>query len=132
MICPNCGVDVGASTFCPNCGSRMPDPQVRQTAPPVYSAAPVNTRTVVRPEDLPPQYRPLSAWAYWGLGLLFTVPIVGLVFLIVFSCSSANINRRSFARSYFCWMLLIGIVITVFLLAGGSLSFLETLSESIN
>ena len=51
------------------------------------------------------KYAPLSPWAYWGLTLLFTVPVVGFVFLIVFSISDGNINRRNFARSY--WISLI-------------------------
>lgn len=33
---------------------------------------------------LPEKYRPLSAWAYWGLTLLFSVPVVGFIFLIIF------------------------------------------------
>ncbi len=52
-----------------------------------------------------PRFAPLSPWAYFGLSLLFSVPIVGFVFLIIFSASSANINRRSFARSY--WIIFV-------------------------
>ena len=65
---------------------------------------------------LPEQYRPLSPWAYFGLQLLFCVPVVGFVFLIVFSCSSANINRRNFARSYFCVYIIVAVIVAVILL----------------
>ncbi len=51
---------------------------------------------------LPDQYLPLGAWAYFGYSLLFSVPVVGWVFLFIFAFSNANINRRNFARSYFC------------------------------
>ena len=70
---------------------------------------------------IPEQYRPLSPWAYFGLGLLFSVPVVGFVFLIVFSISRANINRRNFARSYFCGLIIaLGVcaVVLVLMLTG--------------
>lgn len=69
-------------------------------------------------QQLDPAYRPLSAWGYFGLKILFAIPIVGFVFLIVFSFSRGNINRRSFARSYWCVYIIIGgIILTVFLIA---------------
>ena len=55
----------------------------------------------------------MSAWAYFGLQLLFAVPIVGFIFLIVFSCNGSNINRRNFARSYWCGLLVAAIIIVV-------------------
>ena len=57
--------------------------------------------------NLPEQFRPLGAWAYFGLMLLYAIPVVGFVFLIVFSFSKGNINRRNFARSYWCWVILV-------------------------
>lgn len=55
-------------------------------------------------------YAPLSPWSYFGLTLLFSVPVVGLVFLIIFSINGNNINRRNFARSY--W---IGLILSIIL-----------------
>lgn len=48
----------------------------------------------------PDVFKPLSPWAYFGLSILFSLPVVGFIFLIIFSVSDANINRRNFARSY--------------------------------
>ena len=56
---------------------------------------------------IPSKYKPLSAWAYVGYNLLFTIPIVGFIFLLIFSFSDENINRRNYARSFFCSILLI-------------------------
>ena len=67
---------------------------------------------------LPEKYRPLSAWAYWGLTILFSVPVVGFIFLIIFALNGSNINRRSFARSYFCVLTLAAIIIAVFCATG--------------
>ena len=67
------------------------------------------------PAELPNKYRPLSAWAYFGYNLLFSIPLIGFILLIVFSFDSSNINRRNYARSFFCG-LLISIIFIVFLL----------------
>ena len=83
---------------------------------------------------IPEQYRPLSPWAYFGLGLLFSVPVVGFVFLIVFSISRANINRRNFARSYFCGLIIaLGVcaVVLVLMLTGVVSSALKNSASSI-
>ena len=42
--------------------------------------------------------------------------IAGFIMLIVFSFSSANINRRSYARSYWCWLILCVIIVAVVLI----------------
>lgn len=70
-------------------------------------------------EMLPPQYKPLGAWTYFGLSLLFSVPIVGFIFMIVFSFDSSNINRRNYARSFFCWLIII-VALTIILLIIGA------------
>ena len=53
------------------------------------------------------KYAPLGAWTYFGLSILYALPIIGLIFLLIHTFSDANINRRSFARSYWCKALLI-------------------------
>ena len=58
------------------------------------------------------QFRPISAWGYFGYTILFCIPILGIILLIVFALSNANINRRNYARSYFCGLFLC-IVITL-------------------
>ncbi len=56
--------------------------------------------TELNQENLNEMYRPLSLWAYIGYTLLFSIPIIGLIFLIIFSFSSKNINRKNYARAY--------------------------------
>lgn len=81
-----------------------PQPRPVQTyTPAAQPAAPV----------IPPEYKPLRGWAYFGWQLLFAIPFVGLILLIVFACGGThNINLRNFARSYFCAML-VGVILTV-------------------
>lgn len=69
------------------------------------------------------RFRPISGWGYVGYTLLFSIPVLGLILLIVFAISDKNINRRSFARSFWCFMLLglIGFLV-VFLLTINAIS----------
>ena len=107
-------------------------PQTQYTPPqprPVQATPYNNYTPVAQPAtpEIPPEYKPLSGWAYFGWQLLFAIPLVGFVLLIVFACGGTrNINLRNFARSYFCALLIgailvvIGIILT--LVFGASLA----------
>ena len=69
-------------------------------------------------DELPAKFRPMSAWSYFWHTILLSIPVVGLVFLIIFAVGgTGNVNKRSFARSYFCIYIVFAIVdiITSFL-----------------
>lgn len=66
----------------------------------------------------PKKYRPISAWGYIGYMVLYTIPIIGTIFLIIFAFSDKNINRRNFARSYFYMIILLIVVLIYFYLNG--------------
>ena len=69
-------------------------------------------------DRIPEAYRPLSAWTYFGLEILYALPIVGWVFLICHAIGSRNINKRSFARSYFCVYVIVILLVIVLLVSG--------------
>lgn len=97
MYCSNCGKELQEDLkFCDGCGTAM----VKE----------------IKEDDLPEKYRPLGAWTYFWLSVLFAVPIVGFIFLIIFSFNDSNINRRSFARSYWCAYLIVAIALAVMLI----------------
>ena len=82
-----------------------------------------------------PENRPLNAWAYWAWKVVYTIPVIGFIFLIVNTFRSDNINRRSFTRSYWC-SVLVGILLFVglfvaILVQGGVEAVKDSLSESI-
>lgn len=77
--------------------------------------------------NIPSEYRPISAWGYFGYNLLFSIPIIGFIFLIIFSFDSSNINRRSYARSFFIVYILIAIVFLVSTLFFGGIGFLSSI-----
>ena len=67
--------------------------------------------------QIPKEYKPISAWGYFGYELLFGIPLIGFIFLLVFALGGTeNVNLKNFSRSYFC-AFLIGLIITVVILA---------------
>ena len=82
------------------------------------------------------RYAPLGAWTYFGLSVLYAIPIIGIIFLLIHTFSSSNINRRSFARSYWCRLLLIILILALlYALAfatGRSEEFKEAITQYIS
>lgn len=74
------------------------------------------TPVEIKTENLPANLRPLNPWAYFGYTLLFSIPLVGFILLIVFSFNRGNLNRRSFARSYFCGLIIVAGMLVTFLI----------------
>ncbi len=117
MFCKNCGSAIEEmANVCSNCGAPV-NGQVPVTA----CAPPVKQEAVI-----PEQNRPVSAWGYFGLQILFAIPVVGFIFLLVFSFNNGNINRRNFARSYWCGLLIVVIVVVIAMLLGLSATSLFT------
>ena len=70
--------------------------------------------------NIPSEYRVLSPWAYFGYSILFAIPLIGFIFAIVFGFDNSNLNRRNFARSYFCGLLIAVILIVLFAVLVGA------------
>lgn len=127
MICPNCGSNTDNNArFCVNCGFALSGEQPfsqAQSAPQPQIQPPPQPQTVTQiitqTPTIPPEYRPIGAWGYFGWQILFCIPVVGIILLIVFSLGgTSNINLKNFARSHFCALALVLIVIAVLLLSG--------------
>jgi len=129
MTCKICGAENAENaSVCSNCGTPLAQEQPSFIpVPPV----PPFTPTPQNPfpgmgvkKEIPEENKPLSPWAYFGLQLLFAIPVVGFIFLIIFSISGSNINRRNFARSYWCSLIIVAILaiicIVLFALLGGA------------
>lgn len=76
--------------------------------------------------NIPREYKPISAWGYFGYNILFSIPLVGFICLIIFSFDSSNINRRSYARSFFIIYLIIAIVFLFSILFFGGLGLFSS------
>ena len=77
--------------------------------------------------SIPEEYQPISMWGYFGYELLFSIPLVGFILLLVFSFGGTkNKNLKNFARSYFCFMIVIIVLSIIFLgsTIGAALSYM--------
>ena len=64
-------------------------------------------------------YEPLTSLEYFGLTILFCVPIVGLVFLVFFTVrKKGNVNLMNFARSFWWLLILFAVIIGILFLTG--------------
>ena len=116
MFCKHCGAQQGDNMqYCTNCGQLLeqPQPAVQPAVQP--QPVPVTPQYAPTSYNIPPEYAPLSPWAYFGLSILFALPI-GFIFLIIFSFNNSNLNRRNFARSYWCGALIVAIVVVLVLI----------------
>lgn len=141
MYCSQCGTRLDQRTgICPNCGLEhaMPDDinnplenntvQQEHQAPVQqyqyrddYEYANEHTEYCDRNSRsneyrIPYQYKPLGAWTYFWLTVLYNIPLIGFIFLIVHSFDDSNLNRRGYARSFWCALLVVVIIILAFVL----------------
>lgn len=129
MTCTHCGFENASdAVFCASCGGKVMTPDAGATtvlepeAAPAYATAPsapypsqpVPAASVT--PAIPPEYKPLSPWAFFAYQVLFMIPIVGFVLLIVMSFAPRNKCLKNLARSYFCGLLIIAIAFLVGLL----------------
>lgn len=79
--------------------------------------------------NVPKEYKPISAWGYFGYELLFSIPLVGFIMLCVFALGgTSNINLKNFARSYFCAFLLVFIICLIVGICAGVFALLGNMS----
>lgn len=64
---------------------------------------------------------PITMWGYFGFQLLFAIPLVGLICSIVFAIAAENRNVKNFARSQFCFIIIVYVLIIMLYSALGSL-----------
>ena len=69
--------------------------------------------------NIPEKYRPITMWGYFGLEILFSIPVVGFIFLIVYALGGTkNVNKKNFARSYFCFVIIFVIIMAILVATG--------------
>lgn len=130
MKCPMCSTENEAGAkFCGGCGYNLQLQQPTHTQPDQTQPVPpqpVQTQPVVQPvytapiqpvvNRIPEEYTPIGAWMYFLWNIVFSIPLIGFIMLIVFSCGGTNnINLRNYARSHFC-ALLVAAILTILIL----------------
>ncbi|MBQ4444061.1 MAG: hypothetical protein II896_05375 [Clostridia bacterium] len=80
--------------------------------------------------NAPGDKSPISPWHYFGLSILYAVPIVGFIVLLINSLSrSNNVNVRNFSRSFFCGLILTLIVFGVLIIVKVATGGIEALTR---
>jgi len=126
--CPVCGTDESPdSKFCGECGSKIEaqseqKPNTDSLAVPVKEDFTEVPREIPRPQYTPvappppaldPQTKPLGVFDYILMVIGFSLPVIGLILMIVWSVSSTtNVNRKNFARAYLI-LCLVAVIISV-------------------
>ncbi len=100
MYCENCGKKLNeGADVCLECGHK------------VKKDVPVQTNFNV--QSIPSEYKPISMWGYFGYEILFMIPFIGWIILIIFAIGHSNVNVKNFARSYFCILIIVAIIMFI-------------------
>lgn len=98
---------------------RTPDPELSA----ITSYSPKNS--IYDKPEVPAENKPVNMWAYFGLELALSVPIVGFVLTFVLAFAPKNVNIKNFVRSRFCFWIIgaVGVAIFLILTLGVGMSF---------
>ena len=121
MFCGNCGKPLNeGALFCPECGTPVKKIETENVNVEKTTASQAQPNNIpIRNYDPRFDYTPLGAWSYFLYTLLFSIPIIGFIFAIVFAVGGTNrINLRNYARSYFCWLLITVVLVIILLIVG--------------
>ena len=144
-FCTECGKEIAAGVaFCTECGTKAPaDPATATTetvteakdtkvetpvvhTPPAQSYQAQQTYTQPAPD---PTSKVVGTGAYFGLMLLFAIPIIGQIACLIMAFAPKNKNIKHFARAMLIWTV-IGIIIAA-LVIGGIVLLVNTFSDYI-
>ncbi|MBR3963231.1 MAG: zinc ribbon domain-containing protein, partial [Oscillospiraceae bacterium] len=137
-FCRECGSELKPGiSFCTECGAKVPEeikPEAIQKPVPAPNPVPAPvpktmqtpapTPVAVPADDAPAKgskYEPITTWGYVGILLLMCIPVIGLVFVIIWACGGCRkINKRNLSRAYLIFMaislvisIMIGIIIGI-------------------
>ncbi len=145
MYCYKCGAQMpNDASFCTNCGNKYSNEKGGEQArlaeqQSVPRQAPRNTEQVRHVSQpvikykyrLPPENEPISPWAYYGLKIVFSLPIIGFVCLIILSFHN-NVNLKNYTRSYWCELIISLILIAILVATGVTTGLFELIRNYIN
>ena len=83
--------------------------------------------------NIPSEYKPISMWGYFGYELLFGIPVIGFIILLVFAFGgSGNINVKNFARSKFCYVILLFVIFVVLAAIGMATGAAQSIADMMS
>ena len=105
-FCTTCGAELNPdAAFCTNCGASgsapaTPEPQPTAWTQPVQTAPPPPAAVVVPTEE------PVGTGTFFGLMLLFALPVIGQLACIIMCFVPKRKSLRSFARATLIWFVI--------------------------
>ena len=104
-VCTACGAGIPEdSAFCTACGAKAPQTPVTQSAAALVQPLRPEAALSENPD------KTVSTGAFFGLILLFCLPVIGWIACLLAAFVPKNRNIRNFARAMLIW-LVIGLVI---------------------
>ena len=74
------------------------------------------------------EHHSISPWGYFGLSVLYAVPVIGWLCCLIISVADRNVNRRNHARSMWCG-LLVAVILIVAISVGSMVKFRVSLAQ---
>ncbi len=69
--------------------------------------------------QIPDGYQPLTMWQYFWYTILFNIPVIDFIVCVVLAVGGGrNINLRNYARSQFCYLILLMIFWAILFFTG--------------
>ena len=106
MFCMQCGKEQPeTNSYCEHCGAPLKNTMNlnrEQTMRISKNSQQNNQQQIVY--QVPPEYKPIGMWGYFGFSIVFNIPFIGwLIALILALGAGSNINVRNYARSFFLY-----------------------------
>lgn len=129
--CQSCGQEIADGvTFCTSCGAKVE--KAEPAAPPVQQPVYQQSVQPVYQQNFAPaanQSKTVSIGAYFGLMLLFSIPVIGFIACIITAFAPENKSLKNFARAILIWTIIA--VILVGILCAFGILFADVLTESV-
>lgn len=120
--CSHCGAEIPAGVkYCIGCGAPAEIRPVQQPIPAPQAPA----GAAVLQDDTPP----LTTGGFFWSMLLMSLPVIGIIFTIVWACGGCkNLNRRNLSRAMLIWWA-IAIVLLIVLGVIGYMAYGPQIAE---
>lgn len=118
MFCNNCGAEIkNNGKFCPKCGQPVKQDTGERAGVSIEKAQQTTADIQAQSSDVvtDPNMAPvMSVWSYLGLFLLSSIPIVGIIVLIVFAMGSNNRNKTNYCRAILLGQVIMVLIVVLF------------------